>query len=332
MKLVKKQVPITKEFILGRVSEYDVYRAFFGDFTLNRICKNHLRGEKKASFMIGTKSGHVTHVDFVDKYWKGDCFNLVQQIYNCDYIASLHVIAQKFGLVASEVDPVRIDWTQPKIIEPKSTLIQVTARKFNKRELDYWADFYQGEEDLKRENIYAISKAYIDRARVRVYEHSMSFAYHYPEIDKFKLYCPEDPEVNGVSWKWRTNCDFDYIEHLDKIQGCKYAFISKSKKDTMVLRKALETDCLITTQSENPACFSEEVIKRLKNNSEEQVTIFDGDDPGKRNSMYLTENYGFKHCNVSDYYVRKGVKDFADMARVYGIRKVTKHFKTKNYI
>lgn len=331
MKLTKKQPVITKEWILSKVTEYDIYRSFFGDFQLNRITKNHLRGESRASFIIGTKFGHITHVDFVDTYWKGDCFALVQQMYKIGFAEALETIAVRFGLIHGE-EPKKITWKQPEIVEIRPTLIQVVSRKFNKTELDYWAGFHQGVEDLKRENIYAIREAYIDRRRARVYEKNLSFAYYYPEKEQYKLYCPEDPQIDGVSWKWRTNCDFDYIEWLDEIGNCVYAFVAKSKKDRMVMRSALETDCLITTQSENPACFTDEVIAHLRANSQYQVSCYDTDAPGKRASMYLTEHFGFKHCNVPDKYLKEGIKDFAELGKVYGLETVRNHFKKKNYI
>jgi hypothetical protein len=343
---IKKRNENVKEKILNKIGEYDIYRFYFGEFRINRRVNNHLRGEKTPSFIIGNKYNNLNHFDFGEKYWRGDCFDLVQQINYCDFNTSLKIIDKDFGLglFDSKVEVKTkevITWKKPVSVQNvKPPLIQITTRKFNKKELDYWDQYYIGLDELKSENIYVPKSIYINGERKKFYEKELTFCYFSPEIQKWKIYCPESPEMvfikNGqavkLNKKWYSNIPFNYVEHLEKIENCDTVFIAKSKKDLLVLRKALETNCIIITQAEDPSCFSEELIQQIKTNSKTQVTVFDVDKKGKESSMWLTENYGFKHCNVPDIYLDKGITDFADLAREEGLNKVTKHFKEKGWI
>lgn len=346
MKIVKKQQLITADDILAKISEYDIYRYYFGNFFINKITNNHLRGEKTPSFIIGNKLGGLSHFDFGDKRWRGNCFNLVQQIKYCNFDTALKTIDQDFGLGLFKNSVVQtsdiIKWKEPKISKiAKLPTIQVIVRKtFTNKELDYWAEYFQTEEDLREENVFVPKSIYINGERKKLYEKELTFCYFSPEIKKWKIYCPESPEIsfikNGkkqiINKKWYSNVPFNYIEHMEKVHNCNNAFIAKSRKDRMVLKKALKTDAIIVTQAEDPACFTESNIARLKANSQQQITVFDNDKKGKESSLWLTENHNFKHCNVPDKYINRKCSDFADLAKRYGLNRVRSHFKEKKLI
>lgn len=327
MRITKKQ-NIDKDFILSKISDYQVYLQYMPHkFTLNQVCLSPFKYEKQPSFIIGNKLGNITHKAFNSEH-KGGFIEFVMQLFNLDYKEAITKIAEDFNLISSKTinsDIIRIE--PPDIKPPIETIIQVIPKRLEKIHLDYWLEYYQLEEDLKKENIFAIKKAYINKVRQPIYENNLSFAYYFPEIDKFKLYCPLEKE-----FKWRTNVPFDYIEGLENINGCDIAYISKSKKDKMVLRKALDTNCIITTQSENPSCFTENVISILKENSKRQIVIWDNDPTGVNNTIKVTTQYDFEYCNVPQIHKKNGLSDFADMAKRYNLKKVYDHFKKKNKI
>jgi 5S rRNA maturation endonuclease (ribonuclease M5) len=329
---MKVKTKITEQDIFSKITPLEIYEFYMPHrFVLNKLCKNPFTGkDNNPSFIIGDKFGTITHIAFNSDN-KGDCISFVCQLYNIDRRQALSKIANdlKYGTRNSKVV---IQESFQKEHEVQYSTIQVIYKPFTQKELEYWEDYYQGLEDLKRENIYSIKKAFINRERMKIYENNMSFGYYYEEIDRWKLYCPENPKINNISFKWRNNVNFDYIENLKCIDNVENAFISKSKKDAMVLQKALNTDCIIRTQSENPSCFNQETIEYLKQNSNNQIVIFDSDAAGKKNSKILTDLYDFKHCNVPDKYLKKDINDFAELAKVYGLRRVTEHFKNKKFI
>jgi len=327
----KKKEILNIETILSKISEYDIYYRFFGPFKLNRAICNHLRGEHEASFIIGTKFGKVTHKDFVDHYWRGDCVNLVQQIHNnCNYNEALQIIDKEFGLGISNTiikDYKReiAQYEQPVIEKKKYVTIQCITRKFTKEELQYWNEYYQDIEDLKREEIYSISKVYLNKQLFSIKPTELRFGYFYD--GHWKIYRPfQDKKI-----KWTpNNTPTDYLEGRENVINCDTALITKSKKDKMVCLKVFPNVC--ATQNESRACFTEENIEFLKLNSKRQVLSFDSDKPGCKASLEITKEFDMDYINTPRSYLSDGINDWALLAKEYGLQTVEKIFKRKKLI
>src|SRR5688572_29318762 len=118
---------LSKENILKRISTYDIYRFYHGNFKINEVTVNRHRGEKDPSLIIGNKlSNELTHKDFGDYNWRGDAFHFVMQIHNCDFKMALSIIDRDFnlGLGGGKVVEGRrvVTWRQPEILTKKPPL------------------------------------------------------------------------------------------------------------------------------------------------------------------------------------------------------------------
>ena len=51
-----------------------------------------------------------------------------------------------------------------------------------------------------------------------------------------------------------------------------------------------------------------------------------------QNSQQITELFGFDYCNVPRQYLHQGVKDWADLARDFGMNTVETILKKKNIL
>jgi len=340
----RQKVRLTKEAILQKISTYDIYRFYQGDFKVNEPCVNRHRGEINPSLIIGNKvNERLTHKDLGDYSWRGDAFHFVQQIFRCDFPSALQIVDRDFGLGLGSGKvivgkPQVVTWEKPKIEFKPPPLIQVVYySKMSKRGLDYWARLGQGEDDLKRERIYMPKEIWRNRKKIALGD-LLTFCYEYPEVGKWKIYRPFAPKREvGTSinqWKWDTNVPFDYVDGLGNIKpGCEKVFLTKSKKDKMVLMKALELDCIVDVQAEDPACLSDSALEKFLQ-IEDRIVVSDNDKKGKEFSWWLTKNHGFRHANVPDSYLTGEPKctDFADLCWYHGIEKVTNHFKTKGLI
>jgi hypothetical protein len=340
----KQKSRVTKEAILERISTYDIYRFYQGPFEVNEACVNKHRGEKDPSLIIGNKiSQTLTHKDLGDYSWRGDAFHFVQQIFGCDFPTALRVVDRDFGLglgngkvIAGK--PEIITWQAPKIEMKPPPLIQVVYySKMSKRGLDYWGRLSQGEDDVRRENVFMPKEIWRNKKKVPLGD-LLTFVYFYPEIGCWKIYRPFAPKRDLKTpinqWKWDTNVPFDYVDGLSNIQpGCEKAFLAKSRKDKMVLMKALETNCIADVQAEDPACLSDaalEVFLQVR----DRIVVSDNDKKGKEFSWWLTKTHGFRHANVPDSYLTQDPKctDFGDIRWHYDLPRVTNHFKTKGLI
>lgn len=339
----KKSSSLEKEDILDKITPYDIYRYYQGPFTVNDVCVNKHRGEKNPSLIISSRlSYQLRHKDFGDKNWSGDCFNFVQQIYNCDFPTALRVIDRDFclGLTDKKVNNQRkiITWEQPEIEAKRPPLFQVIHyANMPKEALKYWAKFGVGESDLKREHIYYPAEVWRNRKKI-VLGQLMTFCYYYPNIDKWKIYRPFAPKRQESTpinqWKWDSNVPFDYIDNMGAIKGdCDRVFLAKSKKDRLVLQNALQMTCIADVQAEDAGCLTLENLEQFKQ-VEKRYIVSDNDKKGKEFSWWLTKQHGFKHVNVPDYYLEATPKctDFADLCYHHGMETVTNHFKEKGII
>jgi DNA primase len=120
------------------------------------------------------------------------------------------------------------------------------------------------------------------------------------------------------------------MEGLSNIKGSEFAFINKSKKDYMVVKKLLQSTCAI--QNEGIACFTEENVQYLRDNSKRQILSFDSDVTGVENSQQITQIFGFDYCNVPRQYLSEDIKDWAELARVKGMATVERIFKEKGLL
>lgn len=331
MKIAKKPRFITKEEIMKKISEYDIYRYYFGEFQVNKKYLNRLRGDKShPSFSISTKHGDgLYHVDFASDYWRGNCFNLVQQIFRCDYQTALRQIDKDFGLGLSdpstykEVSP--IIWEPPKVIkERKSTIIQVKTRGFYSEELEYWNGYSIDLQDLRGNDevsVHAIDTLYLNGEKIHV-KNDLVFGYLFHQ-KYWKIYRPF-----SKSQKWMTNCPLTEMYGLSNIQDCDKSIITKSVKDYLVCKKFL-TDCTCGVQNESTIAISDENIEYIIENSKERYVIFDNEEVGVESCKFYNDK-GFGYWNVpKKYYERHGIKDPSDLVHWYGPERLISEFKKK---
>ncbi len=338
----RKSNSLEKEDILEKITTYDIYRFYQGEFTINDVCVNRYRGEKNPSLIISSRlSMNLRHKDFGDERWEGDCFNFVQQIHSCDFPTALRIIDRdmNLGLTDKKVPNKRIiTWEQPEIEIKRAPLFQVIYyANMPKKALEYWAKFGVTEADLKKEHIYYPAEIWRNRKKMALGS-LMTFAYHYPDIDKWKIYRPFAPKREENTpinqWKWDSNVPFDYIDNMQAIQGeCPAVYLAKSKKDRLVLMNALQTDCIADVQAEDAGCLTLENLERFKQVPKRYI-VSDNDKKGKEFSWWLTKQHGFKHVNVPDKYLTDNPKctDFADLCYNHGMEAVTNHFKQKGII
>lgn len=334
------RIQLSREYILTRVGSEDIYRAFLGDFEEGIAFCNPLRGEDNPSMVIrrASDSDNLLHHDFGNDFYRGDCFHLVMQKYGCNYYEALKIVAEYFDLKKGGVTTANImTWGKPSTGPRPLPKIQVVTRKFNKDELDWWNLYHQDIEDLKREHIYVPREIYRNHKRIPVPKTDLIFCYYYPEIEAFKLYRPlkgkKNKDTRPEDYKWDSSIRLTHTEKLDTITPASLGIIAKSRKDRLVLRKALGINSICVVQAEDPACLTDEALDHIKT-SQAQLVVSDNDKKGKEFSWWLTNQHGFKHCNVPDEYREYDPPstDFADMSRYFGLDSVTNHFKIKGLI
>jgi hypothetical protein len=325
-----KRIELNIRNILRVVSAYDIYKYYIGhDFTFGKAFRSPLReGDKVPSFVVNVaKKGDLFHLDYGDPFKRGGCVDFVKQLYNVDYDMALRMIDRdlRIGIVSGNVvlpDIPRVKAAAPPEKEP--AFIQVVTRKFNGQELDYWGSYHISLRELEENEVYAVSRLYIDRQLIGYNETQLQFAYKFG--DRWKIYRPGAPKKE----KWLTNVPNEYMSGMHRItEGCGKAVVTKSKKDEMVLAKIIPHVCSV--QSESIVSINDKNITLLRERCGEVYVNFDSDMVGVQSCQYYNQ-FGFKWVNCPWGYTKPNgetIKDFADLARYHGMDEVIKHFQLK---
>jgi hypothetical protein len=329
----KKRVKLTPDSILDKISEYDIYKFYMPhqNWKINVVTYSPFRNEKNPSFIIGYRGGALRFCDFGDSSRKGGCFNFVMMLFNVSLNDALLMIDRDFdlgiisGSSTKQYERIVSDYAQPTATSKREYFIQVKTRKFTNEELAYWNGYYQDIDDLRANNVYSIDTVYLNKQKFPIKDTELRFGYLYE--GHWKIYRPFADKKN----KWMpNNVPITMMDGLDDITDCDVAFINKSKKDYMVMKKVFPCCCAV--QNEGMGCFSEENVEFIKENSERQILSFDSDETGVKNSKLISDKFGFDYCNVPRIYLDEGIKDWADLARIHGLKTIEKYLTQKELI
>lgn len=328
------KLELTPENVLQKISEYDIFKFYMphSNWSLNVATYSPFRNERNPSFMIGDKHGRISYIDFADTSKRGNCFDFVRTLFNLNFNQTLEMIDKDFGLGfrkstnTEQYKTIVAEYKQPIKSAKIYTQIQVVAKKFTKEELEYWNQYHLDIEDLKANNVYSINKVYLNKKLVPSKPTDLRFGYLYGE--HWKIYTPYAKEKR---YKWvPNNVPITAMDGKENIKDCDLAFINKSKKDHMVISKLYSCSCAV--QNEGIGCFSEENVEYIKSNSQRQILSFDSDITGVENSQQITKLFDFDYLNVPKMYLKQGIKDWADLARVHGLQIVEHYLKVKEVI
>lgn len=325
---------LTPQAVLNKISEYDIFRFYMPDknWKLNQATFSPFRSENNPSFVIGNKRGTISFIDFADTSKRGDCFTFVKMLYNLSNMDEvLRLIDKDFGLgflpgtSTDKYKTIQKEYKQPEDLGKRYSLIQVVTRKFTKEELEYWNQYYQSLDDLRANSVYSIKELFLNRKRFPLKDTELRFGYLYD--GHWKIYRPFGDKKS----KWvPNNVPITAMDGKEDIKNCRVAFINKSKKDYMVMKKVFPCCCAV--QKEGVACFSDENVEYLKANSDRQILSFDADDVGVRNSQMITKLFNFEYANVPRKYLTEGIKDWADLAKEHGLRAIISYLNEKKLL
>ena len=333
MNLENKRSKLSTDSVLKKVTEYDIFRWYMPEkgWKLNKATHSPFRQDNNPSFVIGNKYGRMSFIDFADPNRRGDCFDFVKQLFNLSTVFdAVRKIDRDMGLGISdgkgteEYKRIVAEYKQPAESK-RYSLIQVKTRKFTQEELAYWNQYHQDIEDLKANNIYSISKLYLNKQLFPLKDTELRFGYFYD--GHWKIYRPFADKKS----KWvPNNVPITAMDGRADVENCRIAFINKSKKDYMVMKKIFPCCCAV--QNEGIGCFSPENVEYLKANSDIQILSFDSDVTGVQNSQQITKLFDFGYLNVPKIYLKEGIKDWADLAKVHGLQVIEDYLREKDLL
>ena len=304
--------PITLEYILSKVTEYDIYAHYLGQFKVGMIYNSPFRKDKNPSFGI-FYSKRTKQLLFKD-HGTGECGNVIKfvQLYTgkTNYNDILQDIVAKLNITSET----RLD-SSKQYIPSTETVIGVVRQEFTDIDIKYWNQFNISTKTLKKFNVNSI-KYYLCNGIVKGIYKPENPMYAYKVYNNFKVYRP----LGDKYTKWRNNLteyDVQGYEQLPKKGDV--CIITKSLKDVMCLYEMGIP--AISPSSEStwlPDTVLEDILKRFKR----VLICFDRDGPGMRNLRKISLKTGLNGLIVHKKFK---AKDISDAIKANGFDKVKEY-------
>lgn len=312
---------ITKDFILERVKQEDIFKKYLGIDEINhsKLYINPLREDDEtpsSSFSWDKKGEMLKFTDWPMRgkpNWSIDCFNLVQLIYDCTFKESLFKIYQHFNLInddEKEESLIEIEELRKEVRKKNKKDIRVEIKNWNKLEITYWKEYYITEDVLSLYNVYPVRRLWINGECVYNYSaYDIAFVYFFGE-ELLKIYFPlrKKGEVRFIQ---NTSSILQGSQQLSL--SSELCIITKSYKDVMALRGfGIESVAPLT----ETVIISPKQYNILSNRFENLFTLFDPDKSGIRSAVKHKVKYNIP---ILMFDKNQDEKDFSDNLKKYGI-------------
>lgn len=290
---------ITLDWILSKVTEYDIYAKYIGQFKVGMIYNSPFRKDKNPSFGI-YYSKRTKQLLFKD-HGTGECGNVIKFV-------SLFTGKTEYNDILSDiVDKLNITnntklVSSKQYIQPTETVIGVVRQEFTDVDINYWKQFNISINTLKKFNVNSI-KYYLCNGIVKGTYKRENPMYAYKVYNNFKIYRPLADKYT----KWRnnlTNYDIQGYEQLP--QKGDILFITKSMKDVMCLH---EMGYPAVSPSSESTFLPKDVLEQLKTRFKRIIILFDRDTSGVKRSRKLSRETGLEAMFINKKFKAKDVSD-----------------------
>lgn len=296
---VKDNFSITLEWILTRVTEYDIYAAYIGNFKVGMIYNSPLRKDKTPSF--GCFYSKKTRQLLFKDHGTGECGNVIKfiELYTgiTNYSDILRDIVRRLK-ITNDTQLV----SSKQYIPSTETVIGVVRQEFTETDINYWKQFNIQVETLKKFGVSSI-KYYLCNGIVKSIYKEDNPMYAYKVYNHFKIYKPLADKYT----KWRNN-----LTELD-IQGFKQLpktgdilIITKSMKDVMCL---YEMGIPAISPSSESTFIPDKILEQLKKRFKRIIIMFDRDSSGCKNSVKIWNKYHLKPLFINKKFKSKDISD-----------------------
>lgn len=290
---------ITLDWILSRVTEYDIYAHYLGQFKVGMIYNSPFRKDKNPSFGI-FYSKRTKQLLFKD-HGTGDCGNVIK------FVSLYTGITNYNDILLDIVDKLKITSntklvSSKQYIAPTETVIGIVRQDFTAEDINYWSQFNICINTLKKFNVNSI-KYYLCNGIVKGIYKKENPMYAYKVYNNFKIYRPLADKYT----KWRNNLgqyDIQGFKQLPKTDNL--LIITKSLKDVMCL---YEMGISAISPASESTFIPDDVLDNLKKRFKHILICFDRDTAGIKYLRKISLKTGLKPLLVHKKWKAKDISD-----------------------
>lgn len=294
-----KQPEITLDWILSKVTEYEIYAKYIGEFKVGMIYNSPFRKDKNPSF--GIFYSKRTHQLLFKDHGTGECGNIIKfvQLYTgkTEYKDILKDIVNKLNITNNT----KLDHSK-EYKQPTETIIGVVRQDFTEADKQYWSQFNIDLETLKKYDVNSI-KYYLCNGIVKGIYKPENPMYAYKVYNNFKIYRPLADKYH----KWRNNLtEYDIQGYKQLPEKGDILIITKSLKDVMCL-------CKMGIPAISPASEStfipNIVLEELKKRFKRIIILFDRDKAGCKYLRKISQETGLEPMLIHKKFKAKDISD-----------------------
>lgn len=310
-----KQPDITLDWILSKVTEYDIYAKYIGEFKVGMIYNSPFRKDKNPSFGI-FYSKRTNQLLFKD-HGTGECGNIIKfvQLYTgiTNYPDILKDIVNRLNISNST----KLTTTQYK--PPTETVIGIVRQNFTETDKKYWSQFNIDINTLKKFNVFSI-KYYLCNGVVKGIYKDTNPMYAYKVYNNFKIYRP----LGDKYTKWRNNLtEYDIQGYEQLPQKGDTLIITKSMKDVMCLYKM---GIPAISPSSESTFIPNKCLEELKTRFKRILILFDRDVAGVKYLRKISKKTGLEPLLINKKF---NAKDVSDAIKLNGFETIKNWIKTE---
>lgn len=296
---IKNEVTITLDYILSRVSEYDIYAAYIGNFKVGMIYNSPLRKDKTPSF--GCFYSRKTKQLLFKDHGTGECGNVIKFVSLITGLTNYSDILNDIVNKLKITNDTHLD-SSKQYIPSTETVIGVVRQEFTDTDINYWKQFNIQVETLKKFGVSSI-KYYLCNGIVKSVYKEENPMYAYKVYNHFKIYKPYADKYT----KWRNNLtelDIQGYKQLPKVGDI--LIITKSMKDVMCL---YEMGIPAISPSSESTFIPNKVLEQLKKRFKRIIILFDRDSSGCKSSIKIWNKYKLKPLFINKRFKSKDISD-----------------------
>lgn len=315
-----KEIPYIEDYVLfSRVTPYQVFLHYIGEFELHRPICSPLRQDEVPSFVIiksKEASAGLLYHDFATGE-TGNAVRFVANLYCIGYRQALYKIACDFQIVediyniSAKVAKRVLDKIALTKPITKKVKIGITKRQWKLHDKTFWKQFGIRKSTLERFNVCPIQYLFLNDRIIKVDKHAYAYQEEKDGMLTFKIYQPY-----SKTFKWINNTNSTVHQgYVELPESGDIMIITKALKDVMSMLDVCDIPS-IGLQAESVK-VKESVIDEYRNRFKKVICLFDNDNAGIKLGEKFASSYGLPLIRLPEHIG----KDFSDSVKNVGKNK-----------
>ena len=298
----KNAITISIKDILDRLSDYDIYSYYIGQFKIGKLINSPLRSDdNNPSFAIfkGANNGL-----FFKDHGSGEGGNALKFVKLIKNITTREELEKELLRIVRKVNPnvnsAKRTYSNSTITTPMT--IGIVRQPFTKTDIEFWKKFNIHIDTLKKYNVFSI-KYYLCNNTVRGIYKEDNPMYAYKIYDRFKIYRPHASKYV----KWRSNTNTEHVQGMEQLPSFgNLLIITKSLKDVMCL---YEMGYNSISPSSETTFLPKNILESLKERWKHIVILYDRDKTGVAEARKYSKQFNLDAIFVHKRFKSKDISD-----------------------